>query len=84
MAAATERVEAALLLPWALLVSSYTCKPIIVVKNCTIFFYSKAPSHVQTIGVRRNGFGSGGKRINVTVNAFPITIPEGIIYHYDG
>jgi len=42
-----------------------------------------APSHVQTIGVRRNGFGSGGKRINVTVNAFPITIPEGIIYHYD-
>lgn len=42
-----------------------------------------AASHIQTVGVKRNGFGLGGRPINITVNAFPITIPEGNIYHYD-
>ena len=34
--------------------------------------------------MKRNGFGTGGRAINITVNAFPITVPEGTIYHYDG
>jgi hypothetical protein len=40
--------------------------------------------HVQTIGVKRPGFGTSGKPIQVTVNAFEATVTDGIIYHYDG
>ena len=40
--------------------------------------------HVQTIGVKRPGFGSGGRSIQVTVNAFEARVTDGIIYHYDG
>lgn len=38
---------------------------------------------VETIGVRRPGFGTGGKTVNTIVNAFEITIPDNTIYHYD-
>ncbi|KAF8958525.1 argonaute-like protein [Flammula alnicola] len=40
-------------------------------------------AHVQTVGVRRPGYGTGGKVVNTIVNAFPVTIPDGIKYHYD-
>lgn len=40
--------------------------------------------HVQTIGVKRPGFGTSGRPIQVTVNAFDATVTNGIIYHYDG
>lgn len=80
MAAAQERVEAAPLPFTALLVSTHTCKLSSSVKIVQSF---KA-SHIKTVGVRRNGFGSGGKQVNITVNAFPVQVPEGYIYHYDG
>ncbi|KZW04251.1 eukaryotic translation initiation factor 2C [Exidia glandulosa HHB12029] len=41
------------------------------------------PSHVQTIGVRRPGVGSAGRKLNVVTNHFGVTIPDGIIHHYD-
>jgi len=40
--------------------------------------------HVRTIGVKRPGFGTGGKAIQVTVNAFAANVTNGVIYHYDG
>lgn len=40
--------------------------------------------HVRTIGVKRPGFGTGGKSIQITVNAFEAEVTNGIIYHYDG
>ncbi|PPQ94823.1 hypothetical protein CVT25_007460 [Psilocybe cyanescens] len=40
-------------------------------------------AHVQTIGVRRPGFGTGGKVVNTIVNAFAVDIPDNIIHHYD-
>ena len=46
-----------------------------------------APSiakHVETIGVKRPGCGTGGRPITVTTNHFPCVIPDGIIHHYDG
>ncbi len=43
-----------------------------------------AIGHVQTIGVKRPGFGTSGRPIQVTVNAFEATVTNEIIYHYDG
>jgi len=40
--------------------------------------------HVETIGVKRPGFGTNGKPLIVTTNHFPCVIPEAIIHHYDG
>jgi len=40
--------------------------------------------HVETIGVRRPGFGTAGRPITITTNHFPCVIPEAIIHHYDG
>ncbi|KAF8913963.1 argonaute-like protein [Gymnopilus junonius] len=40
-------------------------------------------SHVTTIGVKRPNFGTGGRELNIFVNSFKTTIPEGVIYHYD-
>lgn len=41
-------------------------------------------SHVQTVGVRRPGFGRLGRQIKVITNHFPVSIPDAIIHHYDG
>ena len=40
--------------------------------------------HVETIGMKRPGFGTAGRPIPVTTNHFPCVIPEAIIHHYDG
>ncbi|KIK63449.1 hypothetical protein GYMLUDRAFT_163093 [Collybiopsis luxurians FD-317 M1] len=40
-------------------------------------------AHVRTVGVRRPGFGTAGRKINVFTNAVEATIPDCIIYHYD-
>jgi eukaryotic translation initiation factor 2C len=40
--------------------------------------------HIETIGVRRPGFGTAGRPLPIIVNSFPTTIPDGIICHYDG
>jgi len=40
--------------------------------------------HVNSVGVKMPGFGVGGKAITLQLNAFPTTIPDKIIYHYDG
>ncbi|THH32884.1 hypothetical protein EUX98_g1281 [Antrodiella citrinella] len=39
--------------------------------------------HVTTVGVKRSGYGSGGRAIQVFTNHFECEIPQGIIYHYD-
>ena len=36
------------------------------------------------MGVKRPGYGTGGRVVDTTVNAFDLCIPDGIIYHYDG
>ena len=41
-------------------------------------------AHVETIGVKRPGYGQIGRPINVTTNHFECDIPENIIHHYDG
>ncbi|KAJ3501716.1 hypothetical protein NLJ89_g9216 [Agrocybe chaxingu] len=33
---------------------------------------------------QRPGFGTGGRTISVIVNAFATSVPDGMIYHYDG
>ncbi|KAF5390572.1 hypothetical protein D9757_002737 [Collybiopsis confluens] len=40
-------------------------------------------SHVATIGVKRSAFGTSGRPLPITVNAFAVTIPQDIIYHHD-
>ncbi|KAJ7578988.1 argonaute-like protein [Mycena floridula] len=39
--------------------------------------------HVTTVGVKRPGFGTAGRRIPVLSNFFETSIPEGLIHHYD-
>jgi hypothetical protein len=41
-------------------------------------------AHVQAVGVRRSGYGTAGKPINVLTNFFAMTSPESNIHHYDG
>lgn len=41
-------------------------------------------SHITTVGVRRPGYGTGGRPLPIFVNSFATKIPEGIIHHYDG
>ncbi|KAG9317399.1 argonaute-like protein [Chiua virens] len=40
-------------------------------------------AHVKAVGVRRSGYGTAGRQINVLANVFSITAPENYIYHYD-
>ena len=40
--------------------------------------------HVATVGVKRTGFGRGGHATEVYTNHYEVTLPQGIIYHYDG
>lgn len=40
--------------------------------------------HVQTVGVKRPGYGTAGRPITVIANAFETPIPGKIIRHYDG
>ncbi|KAH0839868.1 argonaute-like protein [Lanmaoa asiatica] len=51
---------------------------------------SSAPSsgalpgaHVQAVGVRRSGYGTAGRSINVLANFFTMASPEKNIHHYD-
>ncbi|TFK69578.1 argonaute-like protein [Pluteus cervinus] len=39
--------------------------------------------HITTVGVRRPGYGSGGNEVDVLINAYPVTIPQANIHHYD-
>ncbi|KAF4619813.1 hypothetical protein D9613_005017 [Agrocybe pediades] len=39
--------------------------------------------HVTTVGVKRPSYGTGGRELNIFVNSFTTTIPEGVIHHYD-
>jgi len=50
----------------------------------TIQHGAQFDSHITTIGVRRPGFGVAGKKIQIKSNFFRTSIPERIIYHYDG
>lgn len=45
---------------------------------------SMPAEHIQTIGVRRKGFGTAGTAVKVYTNHFAAEIPREIIYHYDG
>lgn len=45
---------------------------------------SSIADHIRTLGVKRPGFGTGGRVIQVIVNAFQTTITDNIIYQYDG
>ncbi|KXN89638.1 Protein argonaute-2 [Leucoagaricus sp. SymC.cos] len=40
-------------------------------------------SHVETVGVRRRGFGVAGREMQVTANFFKTSTPDRCIYHYD-
>jgi eukaryotic translation initiation factor 2C len=40
--------------------------------------------HVQTIGVRKPGYGREGRRFEVYTNHFKAQITDNIIAHYDG
>jgi eukaryotic translation initiation factor 2C len=39
---------------------------------------------IETIGVRRPGRGTAGRALKVFTNHYSTTIPEEMIYHYDG
>jgi hypothetical protein len=39
---------------------------------------------IVTFGAKRPGYGSGGRSVNIIVNAFSTTVPNTIIYQYDG
>lgn len=41
-------------------------------------------AHIQTVGVRRRGYGSSGTAVQVLTNHFVTDIPKDIIYHYNG
>jgi len=40
-------------------------------------------AHVQAVGVRRSGYGTAGRRIEVLSNFFAMAAPESNIHHYD-
>ncbi|KAI0702894.1 argonaute-like protein [Cytidiella melzeri] len=40
-------------------------------------------AHVQSVGVKRKGFGTSGQAIEVWTNHFAVDIPQNIIRHYD-
>ncbi|TFK69591.1 Piwi-domain-containing protein [Pluteus cervinus] len=42
-----------------------------------------AGSHITTVGVKRPNFGTNGRAVDVVINAYPVTIPQAIIHHYD-
>lgn len=44
----------------------------------------KLADHVQTIGVRKPGYGAEGRVFQVYTNHFKADITDGIIAHYDG
>ncbi|CAL1700780.1 unnamed protein product [Somion occarium] len=39
--------------------------------------------HIATVGVKRSAFGSSGRAIEVFTNHYEVSIPQGMIYHYD-
>ncbi|KAF9035930.1 argonaute-like protein [Panaeolus papilionaceus] len=39
--------------------------------------------HIDTVGVRRQGVGVGGRAINIKVNAFEARVTDEVIRHYD-
>jgi len=41
-------------------------------------------AHVEAVGVRRSGYGTAGRVINVLANFFTMASPERNIHHYDG
>ena len=43
-----------------------------------------ASSHITTIGVKRTSFGTSGVARTVLTNHFPVSIPDDLIFHYDG
>ncbi|KAK7036065.1 protein argonaute-2 [Favolaschia claudopus] len=45
--------------------------------------YVPPPSHVETVGVVRPGFGIAGRPFRVQVNCFKANIDEGSMFHYD-
>ncbi|KAI5124926.1 hypothetical protein M0805_007353 [Coniferiporia weirii] len=42
-----------------------------------------ASAHITTIGVKREQYGTAGVARTVLTNHFPISIPQGVISHYD-
>ncbi|TFK69586.1 hypothetical protein BDN72DRAFT_857583 [Pluteus cervinus] len=42
-----------------------------------------AGHNIATIGAKRRNFGTNGRGVDIFVNAFPVTIPQAIIRHYD-
>ncbi|KAI0832378.1 argonaute-like protein [Trametes gibbosa] len=40
-------------------------------------------THITTVGVKRPGFGTSGRAIQISTNHFEVKIPEANIYHYD-
>lgn len=74
-------VRAHVLTVQALRVSSYIAlSSIPSIINC----FSQFKASVSTVGVKRSGTGTAGRKIAVRVNAFETTVQEGYIYHYDG
>ena len=43
-----------------------------------------ASANITTIGVKRTAFGTSGRVQEIYTNHFKTSIPDGIIYHYDG
>ena len=41
-------------------------------------------AHVQTVGVKRPGFGSSGRAVKVYTNHYEVQVPNDTICHYDG
>lgn len=41
-------------------------------------------AHVQAVGVRRSGYGTAGRAMNVLANFFTMASPDSNIHHYDG
>ena len=46
--------------------------------------FGATPFDVQTVGVRRPGYGTGGIPTLVTTNHVEVGIRSGTIHHYDG
>ena len=41
-------------------------------------------AHVKVVGVRRTGYGTAGRPLNVFSNFFNMSLPDCNIHHYDG
>lgn len=49
-----------------------------------VYLNFEITDEIETFGAKRPGYGSGGRGVKIIINAFSTTVPNKVIYQYDG